>query len=58
MWHVWGRRENYTGGLVGKLGGKGTLGNCGRKWEDDVKITLKEIEFVDLKLVNLGQERG
>jgi hypothetical protein len=31
--------------LVGKPGGKGPLARPGRRWEDNIKIDLREIEW-------------
>ena len=41
MWHVWQRRE-YTQGLVGKPEGNVSLGRRMLRWEDYIKLSLKE----------------
>jgi hypothetical protein len=43
MWHAWERRENCTRFLVRKREGKRTLGRPGRRWEDGIRMDLREI---------------
>jgi hypothetical protein len=43
MWHVWERGETYTGFLVGKPKGKRTLERQRRRWEDGIKMDLREV---------------
>jgi hypothetical protein len=38
-----GRDKNAYSNLVGKLEGKGRHGKPRRRWEDNIKIDLKEI---------------
>jgi hypothetical protein len=40
MWHAWERREKV---LVGKPEGKRPLGRPRRRWEDGIRIDLREI---------------
>jgi hypothetical protein len=42
MWHAWERREKCTS-LVGKPDGKRPLGRPRRRWEDGVRMDLREI---------------
>jgi hypothetical protein len=42
MWRVWGRKEVCTG-LVGKREGKRPLGRPRRRWENNIKMDLKEV---------------
>jgi hypothetical protein len=42
MWHAWERRKVYKV-LVGKPEGKSPLGRPRRRWEDGVKMDLREI---------------
>jgi hypothetical protein len=40
MWHAWERREKF---LVGKPEGKRPLGRPRRRWEDGIRVDLREI---------------
>jgi hypothetical protein len=40
-----GEKENAGRVLVGKPEGRGPLGRLGRRWEDNVKMDLREIEW-------------
>jgi hypothetical protein len=42
MWHVWERRKMYKV-LVGKSKGRRPLGRPRRRWEDGIRMDLKEI---------------
>jgi hypothetical protein len=43
MWHAWERREKCTRFLVGKPEGKRLLGGPRRRWEDRIRMDLREI---------------
>jgi hypothetical protein len=43
MWRVWGRIGVHRV-LVGKPEGKRPLGRPRRRWEDNIKIDLQEVE--------------
>jgi len=45
MWHAWGRRGVYRV-LVGKPEGKRSLGRPRHRWEDKIKIDLREIRIM------------
>jgi hypothetical protein len=50
--------EEYTWRvLVGKPEGKGPLGRPICKWEDDIKIDLREIVWVGMEWIYLAQDR-
>jgi hypothetical protein len=42
---------------VGKPEGKRLLGRSRRRWEDNIKIDLQEMGFVDMDWIELAQER-
>jgi hypothetical protein len=44
MWHTWERRKGYRF-LVGKPEGKIPLGRPRRRWEDGIRMDLREIEW-------------
>jgi hypothetical protein len=60
MWHEWYRGETCTRILVGKAEGKRPLARPRRRWEDGIKVDLKEIGwgawsgFVWLKVGVIG----
>jgi hypothetical protein len=43
MWRVWGERRGVHRILVGKPEGKRALGRLRRRWEDNIKMNLKEV---------------
>jgi hypothetical protein len=43
--------------LVGKPEGKRLLGSPRRRWEDNIKIYLKEIGFANVDWIHLAQDR-
>ena len=42
MWHAW-RRQNIQRILVAKYEGMILCGRPGRRWEDNIKMDVKEI---------------
>jgi hypothetical protein len=38
------RRDAYRV-FIGKLGGKRPLGRPGRRWEDNIKMDIQELEY-------------
>jgi hypothetical protein len=43
--------------LVGRPEGRRPLGRPGRRWEDSIKMDLKEIGFGDVDWIHLAQDR-
>jgi hypothetical protein len=43
---------------VGKLEGKRPLGRPRRRWEDNIKMDLREIGLSSVDWINLAQDRG
>jgi hypothetical protein len=43
--------------LVGRPEGRGPLGRPRRRWEDNIKMYLREIGFVDVDWIHLAQDR-
>jgi hypothetical protein len=41
---------------VGKPDGKRTLGRPGRRWDDNIKIDLREIEWDGMDWIDLSQD--
>jgi hypothetical protein len=52
----WDRRNAYTI-LVGKPGGKERLGRRRHRWEDNIKMDLREIEWSGMDWIDLPQDR-
>ena len=44
-WHVWGSGEVRTEFWLGSAGGKRPLGRTRRRWEDNIKIDLREVRW-------------
>jgi hypothetical protein len=44
--------------LVGKPEGKRPLGKSRRRWVDNIKIDLREIECSDMAWIDVAQDRG
>jgi hypothetical protein len=43
--------------LIGRPEGKRTLGRNRRRWEDDIKMDLREIGIYGANLIRLAQDR-
>ena len=43
--------------LVGKLEGKQQLGRPWRRWEDNIKMDLREVGYGVMDLIELAQDR-
>ena len=52
-----GERRSVYRVLVGKTGGKRTLGRPKHRWEDNIKIDLQEVEWGFIDWFDLLQER-
>jgi hypothetical protein len=52
---VWGR--GAYGVLVGKPEGRGSLGRPERRWEDNVKMDIQEVECEGIDWIELAQDR-
>jgi len=52
-----GNRRAVDGVLVGKPEGKRPLGRPRRRWEDDIKMDLQEVECGVIDLIELAQDR-
>jgi hypothetical protein len=52
-----GEKRNAYRLLVGKPGGKRPLGRPRRRWEDNIKMDLREIVRDDMDWTNLTQDR-
>jgi hypothetical protein len=44
--------------FVGRPGGRRPLGRPRRRWEDNIKMDLREIGFGDMDWIHLFQDRG
>jgi hypothetical protein len=43
MWHAWGEGRGFDRVLVGRPEGKRPLGRPRHRWEDNIKLDLREI---------------
>jgi hypothetical protein len=57
MWHAWERREKVYKVLVGKPEGKRPLGRPRRRWEDVIRMDLREIGWEGVDWTRLAQDR-
>ena len=53
-----GERRGVCRGFVGKPEGKRPLGTFRRRWEDKIKMELKELECGGMHGIELAQDRG
>jgi hypothetical protein len=56
MWHAWERRNVYRV-LVGKPEGERPLERPRRRWEDGLKMDLREIGWGSVEWIHLAQDR-
>ncbi|KAJ4441439.1 hypothetical protein ANN_11294 [Periplaneta americana] len=52
-----GEPRNAYRGLVGRPEGKRPLGRPRRRWEDNIKMDLREVGYDDREWINLAQDR-
>jgi hypothetical protein len=59
MRHMWGRGEVYTLSVSGggRPEGMGPLGSHRHRWDDNIKINLKEIGWEGTDRIGLPQDR-
>jgi hypothetical protein len=53
-----GRKRNAYRILVGKPEGMRPLGRPRRRWEDNIRMDLREIGWGVMNLIDLAQDRG
>jgi hypothetical protein len=51
-----GEKRNAYRILVGKPEGKRPLGSPRRRWEDNIKIDLRDVEWVGMNWIHLAQD--
>jgi hypothetical protein len=56
MWHAWEGRGVYRV-LVGRPEGKGPLGRRRRRWEDNIKMDLREKGIDEANWIQLAHDR-
>jgi hypothetical protein len=52
-----GERRGAYRALVGKPEGRRPLGRPRRRWEDDIKMDLREVGWGSMDWINLAQDR-
>jgi hypothetical protein len=52
-----GERRGAYRALVGKPEGRRPLGRPRRRWEDNIKMDLREVEWEGMDWINLAQDR-
>jgi hypothetical protein len=53
----YGEKRNAYSILVGKPEGKRPLWRSNRRWEDNIKMDIREIEWDDMDWINLAENR-
>jgi hypothetical protein len=56
MWHAWEGKDVHRV-LVGRPEGKRPLGRPRRRWEDNIKLDLREIGIDGANWIQLAQDR-
>jgi len=56
MWHAWERGEVFTGFWLGGPKVR-ALGRPRRRWEDNIKLDIREIGIDDAKWIQMAQDR-
>jgi hypothetical protein len=56
MWHAWGKDESVYRVLVGRPEGKRPLGRHKRRWEDNIKMDLRERDIDGENWIRLTQD--
>jgi hypothetical protein len=57
MWHAWGEGRGVYRVLVGRPEGKRQLGRPRRRWEDNIKMDLREMGINEANRIQLAQDR-
>jgi hypothetical protein len=57
MWHAWRRGEVFTGFWLGGPKGKRPLGRPRRRWEDNIKMDLRETGIGGANWIPLDQDK-
>jgi hypothetical protein len=55
---TYGGEERCIQGLVGKPGGRRPLGRPRRRWEDNIKMNLRDVEWGGIDWNDLAQDRA
>jgi hypothetical protein len=55
MWHAWERKLYRV--LMGRPEGKRPLGGPRRRWEDGIRMDLREIGWWSVDWIQLAQDR-
>jgi hypothetical protein len=55
MWHAWGRKLYKV--FLGKSEGKKPLGRPRRRWEDGIRMDLREFGWGNVEYIQLAQGR-
>jgi 3-oxoacyl-ACP reductase-like protein len=57
MWYAWGREKGVYRVLVGKPEGKSPVGRPRCRWEDNIKMNLRETGINEMNWIRLAQDR-
>jgi hypothetical protein len=57
VWHAWGRGEVFTGFWLGSPNVRDHWGRSSRRWEDNIKLDLREVEIDGANWIRLAEYR-
>jgi hypothetical protein len=57
MWHTWEGREKCTGFWWGKPEGKRQLGRPRHRWDNGIRMDLREPGWQGIECIQLAQDR-
>jgi hypothetical protein len=57
MWHAWEKRQVFTEFWFGRTEGKRPLGRPRRRWEDNIKMDLREAGINGANWIRLAHDR-
>jgi hypothetical protein len=57
IWHAWGEGRGVCSVLIGRPERKRPLGRPRHRWDDNIKMDLREIVIDEVNWIRLAQDR-